>query len=1014
MFRYTFLPKPYFVAIFFILSDINISKMRRFISFVLMLIFFMSSLYSQNYFQQEVNYKINVRLDDSNHMIYADEIIEYTNNSPDTLTFLYFHLWPNGYKNNNTALAKQQINMMNKKLYSSSSEDKGYIDGLDFKINGDSVHWEYDKNNIDICKIYLNEPLLSGEKIKIATPFYVKIPSGKISRLGHYKESYQLSQWYPKPAVYDSKGWHHMPYLDMGEFYSEYGNYDVSITLPENYIVGATGNLETKSEIAILDSLAKKTDEMQSFTKDIEFPKSSEKVKTIRYTEKKIHDFAWFADKRFNVLKGNVVLPHSKDTVTTWAFFTNYQARLWKNALEYINDAVYYYSLWIGDYPYKNCSAVEGALSAGGGMEYPTITIIGFTSDAHSLEQVIMHEVGHNWFYGILGSNERDYPWMDEGINSFYELRYLENKYPNRMLYQSVGGKLSQFLDIYQYPQRKMYEIGYQFNARRNLDQECTLASEEFYAMNYGVITYWKNAFVFNYLKHYLGNEEFDRIMKIYFEKWKFKHPMPDDFIQLFKDNAKEDLNWFFDDLLQTRKRVDYKISSLRQNELTVKNIGQIVSPFRVSLLNNDSIVYSFWNKAISKKDCINLPNVNFTKAVIDLEEAMPDVNKKNNYIYSTGLFKKRKQIGLKFLGSAENPEKSKIYFAPIIGFNYYDKIMPGFLFYNSVFPTKKIEYFIMPLFSSGNTTLSGEAKINYNIFPVKTPFQYIAISLAGAKYSIYENSFHKLKFEIDAKFKNQSINKSIENRIVIRNYYLTNLENLLFDSVSYSFYHNVHYTYSNFRKFNPFEINLNIDAGKGFVKSSFEGKYKFTYENYKKGFEIRVFAGKFLYNSETYYGNYNFRLSGNTGWQDYTYDNPFLGRMENISTTNGEHILSQQFMKNDGGFTTYTYVGQTNNWIATIGVKTNIPGKLPIKLYANAGTFAGAGSSTSSQIVAFETGIELYIIPDIFAVYFPVSMSKDIRQENAPITKTYIEKVRFTLNINKLNPFKYAKDFIL
>lgn len=986
--------------------------MRRHIAFIILFLAFASSTFSQEYFQQEVNFKINVRLDDENHFLYADETIEYINNSPDTLHFLYFHLWPNAYKNNQTAFSLQKVELMSKKFYFSPENEKGYIDGLKFKINGDSVRWVFDTEHIDICKIYLKKPLLSGEKIVITTPFYVKIPNS-FSRLGHYKESYQISQWFPKPAVYDNKGWHQMPYLDMGEFYSEFGSFDVSITLPENYIVGATGDLQTESEIKKLDSIAYATSSIKKYSRDNTFPVSSKKFKTIRYTENNIHDFAWFADKRFNVLKGNVVLPNSNDSVTTWVFFTNYQAHYWKDALEYVNDAVYYYSRWLGDYPYKNCSAVEGALAAGGGMEYPTITIIGGTGNAAALENVIMHEVGHNWFYGILGSNERDYPWMDEGLNSFYELRYLETKYPGKMLRENSGQNMSKFLDLLQYPLRQQYELGYLFNARRNLDQECTLSSEEYTGMNYGVITYWKNAFVFNYLKNYLGDEEFDRIMKIYFETWKFKHPQPEDFYQIFKDNVKEDLSWFFDDVLQSCKRIDYKISSLKKDELKVRNIGQIQAPFNISLLNNDSVIYSIWQKGFYKNEKIKLPDLAFNKVQIDYDGIMPDINKKNNYIYTKGLFKKHKKIGFKFLGSMENPEKSKIYFIPIIGFNNYDKLMPGFLFYNSVFPFKKLEYFAMPLLSTGNMTIAGEAKINYNIFPVKTPLQYLTFSLSGARYSLNTNQYHKAKFEIDAKFKNKPVCKTVENRIVLSNYYVTNLENLMFDSISYSFYHKLKYIYSDYRKFNPFAMNLNLEIGKGFAKTSIEGSYKFSYENYKKGFEIRLFAGKFIYNSDSYYGNYNFRLSGNTGWQDYTYDNPFLGRVENISN-NGEPILTQQFIKNDGGFTKYTYYGQTNNWLATIGVKTSIPGKLPIKLYANVGTYAGAGQTASTQFLAFETGIELYIIPDIFAVYFPVTMSKDIKQENAPITNRYAEKIRFSLNINKLNPFKYAKDFII
>jgi hypothetical protein len=146
------------------------------------------------------------------------------------------HLWPNAYKNKNTALAKQLARDRNFVLYSTLKEDKGFIDSLDFKVNNEKVNWELDAQNIDIGILYLKQPLQPGQSITITTPFRVKLPSGSISRLGHIGQSYQITQWYPKPAVYDRNGWHAMPYLTQGEFYSEYGSFDVSITLPKNYV----------------------------------------------------------------------------------------------------------------------------------------------------------------------------------------------------------------------------------------------------------------------------------------------------------------------------------------------------------------------------------------------------------------------------------------------------------------------------------------------------------------------------------------------------------------------------------------------------------------------------------------------------------------------------------------------------------------------------------------------------------------------------------------------------------
>ena len=215
--------------------------------------------FSQTYWQQEVNYKIDVSLNDEDHTLTATEEFEYINNSPDVLNRIYIHLWPNAYKNGETALAKQQYQGGESMLKYGSEKVKGNIDGLDFKIDGEKANWSFEEYNIDIAILELNQPLQPGGKITVSTPFTVKLPSGKISRLGHIDQSYQITQWYPKPAVYDAEGWHQMPYLNQGEFYSEYGSFDVNITLPKNYVVGATGDLQTQSEIDFLVDRAEKT-----------------------------------------------------------------------------------------------------------------------------------------------------------------------------------------------------------------------------------------------------------------------------------------------------------------------------------------------------------------------------------------------------------------------------------------------------------------------------------------------------------------------------------------------------------------------------------------------------------------------------------------------------------------------------------------------------------------------------------------------------------------------------------
>lgn len=498
---------------------------------------------ASSYFQQQVNYNIDVTLNDELHQLEAFATITYINNSPNTLNEILFHLYPNAYSTDKTAFAEQLLENGDTEFYFSKKAERGGINNLSFKINNKKGVFEQDAEHPDIGTLKLNEHLLPGDSITITTPFTVTIPAN-FSRLGRDGESYQITQWYPKPAVYDADGWHSFPYLNQGEFYYEFGNYTVNITVPQNYVVAATGDLKTKNELKFLNQLAGQTAKnieaiiAEPFDK-LYFPPSSETTKTITYTQNNVHDFAWFADKRFHVLKSNVTLQSGKE-VATWAYFTNKNAEYWKDATSYLNDAVAFYSQHVGEYPYNICTAVNGTLVAGGGMEYPTITVIGGLGNARLLDRVITHEVGHNWFQGILATNERSHPYLDEGINSYFENRYMDEKYADTgVLPPGIKPGIAKFLgkqfNLEGKPPSYQNEIGYLLSCRAHKDQPICTHSEEFTSNNYGIVAYGKASIAFKYLEEFLGRSEYDQIMQLYYEQWQFKHPQPEDLRTVLK-----------------------------------------------------------------------------------------------------------------------------------------------------------------------------------------------------------------------------------------------------------------------------------------------------------------------------------------------------------------------------------------------------------------------------------------------------------------------------------------------
>jgi hypothetical protein len=983
------------------------------------------------YWQQYVHYEIDVRLDDDKHMLHGYEKLTYVNNSPDQLTYIYMHIWPNAYKDNNTALGQQLKENGELFFYYAKDEDRGYIDSLDWHVDGEMVPAEIDYNNPDIVKLILTKPLDPGAQCVITTPFRVKIPSGRISRLGHIGQQYQITQWYPKPAVYDSHGWNPIPYLDQGEFYSEFGMYDVKITLPKNYVLGATGDIvNNKTEVDWLNELAEKTKDKKEFDKkDLAFPASSTEMKTVHFHQENVHDFAWFCDKRYNVLKGEVELPHSKRKVTSWVMFTNQYADLWKDAIPYVNDAVYYYSLWNGDYQYNHCTAVDGALSAGGGMEYPNITVIGGVNSPGTLETVIMHEVGHNWFYGMLGSNERVHGWMDEGINSSNELRYNETKYPNGAL---AGGKngprqpVSNMFDLNRYKQKAQYYQLYAVTARQCYDQPIETHSADFTTMNYAAVMYMKSAVCFDYLRGYLGDSLYDKCFRTYFDRWHFKHPQPEDLRAVFEEVSGRSLSWFFDDMIGTDKKLDYKITDAKKDEsgwkIGLKNVGEISAPVSVSAVKNGQVVKTVWFEGFTGESNPRFPMVDADYFIVDQPEDGPDVNRKNNTIKSHGVLKKTEPLRLQFLGSLDNPSRTQLFFTPALGYNKYDGFMLGAAFYNHLLPQKRFEWCVMPMYGFSSGELVGHADAFLN-FSGRRTFQLIRVGVNANQYSYYTPQaadypystvpdrtlmFRKIAPEVSFLFKKKRARSPLTNQITLRAISTTVDQFLMsvdsndivkeIQPVSKMFYE-AKYTLRNSRNVNPWNMELRYQMGDNMSKLSLTANYTVNYAN-GKGFHFRLFGGTFLDNSNS--GPYRWRMSGYSPRglqnQDYLFDHIFIGRTEQSGG------LAQQFAEEDGAFKMYSPVGQSNNWLLALNVKIDLPVKnrflSRFKLYADFGP--ASTDALADNKLLYNSGVMFTLASGVCDVYFPILWAQDIDDYYKANGLKYNSMIRFTFNIGR------------
>jgi len=928
---------------------------------------------AQSYWQQQTDYTIDVSLNEKEKTLDGFERIVYTNNSPDTLSFIWFHLWPNAYRNDRTAFSDQMLENGNTSFYFSNKEQRGYINRLDFKVDGATAKMEDHPQHIDIVKLVLPKPLPPGAKVNITTPFHVKLPFN-FSRGGYDGESFQITQWYPKPAVYDKNGWHPMPYLDQGEYYSEFGSFDVRITVPKNYVVAATGELQNAEEKEWLRTRANYDTEKVLPKKKVPAPNvrgkqqviapvqqvTSVGTKTLQYTQTNVHDFAWFADKHFIYTTDTLRLSSGR-VINVSSFYTPLQKDVWKGSIQYAKDAVRFYSNELGEYPYDVATVVQGPASFGGGMEYPTITIISPTSSAKSLDEVIAHELGHNWFQGILATNERQHPWMDEGMNTFYEQNYSEAKY----------GKAP-----------RAYEVFFQTKATNRTDQPIATSSENLSELNYGLVSYHKTAEWMKLLEETLTPGKFRLMMQEYYAKWKFKHPQPEDFLDIVRTyNLTESGNLVT--LLETK-------GILPNNQLKGTTVifplkkgainNYLKNPTRNAVLLSPAIGANSYDKLMLGGIISNYgsPVAKFNYLAVPLyatgSSSFTGLGKLTYAIRSNGAIRRTDLFvnAASFTMDEFKDEDSKKYQMRFV------KLVPGLkLTFKEKNPRSTANKFIQ-----WKTFLFNEESLRVSIDSIKTPTDTI------------------IRFNYTTPATNRYLNQ-------------------------------LQLGYQNFRALYPFDVTLQVEQAQDFIRTALTANYFFNYAK-GGGLSVRFFAGKFSYLGEKtiqkQFANdrYHLNMTGPNGYEDYTYSDYFLGR------NRFEGLPSQQIMIRDGAFKVRTdllasKVGKTDDWLTAANFATTIPDKInplsvlpvkiPLRVFADIGTYAEAWDrDADTDRFLFNAGVQLPLFDEALNIYIPLFFSKVYRDyfKSTIPNNRFLKTISFNINFFNRSMKKLHHEFEL
>ncbi|GAB4015136.1 M1 family metallopeptidase [Spirosoma koreense] len=590
------------------------------------------------YWQNRSDYQINVTLDDQQNTITGEVVITYKNNSPESLAYLWLQLDQNAFSDTSRATKTTPIS-------GGRFGNQGFAGGFSIaSVTVDQAKGKFTAMPYVVTdtrmQIRLAEPVKpNGEVVKIKVAYSFKIPEYASDRMGQLQRKdgiiYEIAQWYPRMCVYDDiEGWNVLPYLGAGEFYLDYGDYEYSITAPWNHIVVGSGELLNPNDVLTADQIkrlaqARNSDKTVVIRSKDEVTDANTRPKksgalTWKFRCQNSRDVAWASSKAFVWDAARISLPSGK-TILGQSVYPAESATndSWNRSTEYVKGCIEFYSKYLYEFSYPVATNVAGIV---GGMEYPGIIFCNHKDKKDGLWGVTDHEFGHNWFPMIVGNNERKFPWMDEGFNTF--INELSTANFNKGEYNREHGTMHDIAPALSFPSEPIMTIP-------DVQQPRAL----------GILAYYKPGIGLRLLRDViLGPDRFDFAFRNYVNRWAFKHPTPYDFFRSIEDGAGEDLGWFWKGFFYETWKLDQSVKEVKYAEgspdkgslISIENLEKMAMPVTVEITESNG-----------KKGRVNLPVEVWQRGgtwtfkydstsplktvVVDPDEKLPDINEKNN-----------------------------------------------------------------------------------------------------------------------------------------------------------------------------------------------------------------------------------------------------------------------------------------------------------------------------------------------------------------------------------------------
>ena len=901
--------------------------------------------------QVNVHYKSsNISLNTYQKSIQGKVEIVVSNNSEVIIDSLHFLFWPAAYQTKGTHLADEFLEDQNASMHFAKEGDLGFV-GYQYSTTGYSQ--DVFIGTQESFEIEIN--LGVGQTKTIYFTFLEKLPNAAFNGFGYTQNSFQLAQWLPKIVPIQSDKVAPTFNSKNREAWFVPATFDLSIS--------ATEEAELVTNLDFISAA--------NPSKNWHIASSNPMLDAVLVFK------TGFSEYQIPGLEENVTLHFSDqfppfNQMVSWQRITEFLAAEWGWKPEPETDIVF---------------LEQSGLKSTKGLYF-----LKTNQSQEDLEGDLIAEIVSVLAREELKINPAKDPVFVDGLANYYKHLYFEKYYPNKMLLGPFANTIAaKLFDINDYPIHYQNRMLYLYMARQGLDQPLSDPISVFSRANREAVIKGKSALFYSYARSYVGDKNFKRSM----HRWYAQNSSvnsPQTFVNQLNYFHNRPTDWLLGELYTTNKKLDFSLTKTENCSsvytATIKNKGKLVTPYSITGFKDSTKVLTEWFDGHAGKRTVQIHLEDYTRVVLDADEAMPEVNQKNNSVKTTGLFKRIKPLKLQFYTSFDNPEKTQIFWLPSLKYNAYDQFLIGAQFYNSNLFRKPFEYRISPDYSTGTGSLTGMASFRFNWTPTASPFHLISLALYG-RYYHYDNDLAYLRLSptLTLNFRKPTPRSEWINTLRLRSVSVdkqtpNNPDDFkpIHDNANYQIF-DIRYKAEKGALLTPFIGIIDLQASEYFFKASVDIKQRWRLaKNYLLTARLFAGTGKFSFTNGSDPEFFQYGLSGT---QDYLFDYYFLGRSDNTG------IWSQQMFVTDGGFKSETKTFGEHMFAANI----NVP------FFRFFGAFGDIGYVVSPNVneVYWDYGLYLEFIPDFIEIYFPIQSS----QEDIISQPEYYKEIRFVLNLN-------------